>query len=108
MKLLIITLCLVSLALEISGKKPCPHQPSQTCMERGDDFIYTNAKVYTVDPANDPDWHKNPKEAVVVLGGKIVFVGSNEQAETYKTPDVTILDLQGLTILPGFHDVSCL
>lgn len=86
------------------GKKRCPRQRSKKCLESGDDFIYTGAIVYTVDPAADPNWNLNPKEAVVVEDGKIAFVGTTAEALARKTNHM-VMDLEGYVVMPGLHDV---
>ena len=65
------------------------------------DTIFTNAKVYTMNP-DQPE-----AEAVAVKGNKIVFVGSAADAEALKGKGTTTFDLAGRTVLPGFvsaHD----
>ena len=57
--------------------------------------VYINGNVITV----DKDF--NVKEAVVTNKGKILFVGSNEEAKKYKGK---VVDLKGKTMLPGFID----
>ncbi|PMK02152.1 amidohydrolase [Vibrio sp. 10N.261.55.A7] len=63
------------------------------------DYIFTNAKVYTVN-------EKQPwAEAVVVDDNKIVYVGDAQGAKAYSSDN--IVDLAGKMILPGFvsgHD----
>ena len=81
------------------------------------DLILTNGRVYTYtwdDPAPDgtPDsnapykeglWHPDA-EAVATRNGKIVFVGSNQDAETFRGANTRIIDVKGATILPGLVD----
>lgn len=43
-------------------------------------------------------------EAVVVQGGKTVFVGSNVDAISFKNSDSQIIDAGGRTLMPGIHD----
>ncbi|XP_052711165.1 putative amidohydrolase YtcJ [Crassostrea angulata] len=64
--------------------------------------IYFNGNVYTVDGT---DWDQTPKEAIVVQDGKVAFVGSNQDALEYVNCESSVLDLNGATVLPGFHDV---
>lgn len=58
--------------------------------------IYENGTIYT---SEDSLPHA---EAMVVSGGKILFVGTNSQAETYRKGKVETVDLKGQTVLPGF------
>ncbi len=66
------------------------------CIES--DTLIFNTKIYT---ANDtyPE-----AEAVAVKNKNIVFVGSNKEAEAYKCGDVSMLDLEGMFVYPGFID----
>jgi hypothetical protein len=43
-------------------------------------------------------------EAVAARGDKIVFVGSNEEAERYIYPSTTVVNLEGKLVLPGLID----
>lgn len=67
--------------------------------------VYKNGLVYTVDVNETPDWSTNPKEAVVTENGKILFVGSSPEAETFVQPDTEVIDLKKAVVLPGIHDV---
>ena len=63
------------------------------------DFLLTNGNVYTVT-------EKQPKaEAVAVKANRIVFVGSTDEAK--KIHAAKIVDLHGLTVVPGFTDSHC-
>jgi predicted amidohydrolase YtcJ len=43
--------------------------------------------------------------AMAVRDGKIVAIGKEEDVSGYVTPRTRVLDLQGLTVLPGLIDV---
>ncbi len=65
------------------------------------DYIFTNAKVYTMDDAQPQ------AEAVAVKGNKIIYVGSAADAEAHKGDDTKVIDLSGKPVFPGFisaHD----
>src|SRR4030095_946264 len=62
------------------------------------DLILKNGAVYT---AND---QAPTAQAVAVKGDRIVFVGSNAEAQKYAGKDTRLVDLQGKTVLPGFTD----
>ena len=65
------------------------------------DYVFTNAKVYTVDP--NQEW----AEAVAVAGNKIVYVGDAAGAEALVGDATEVIDATGKTIMPGFvsaHD----
>jgi len=62
------------------------------------DLILLNGAVYTLDPLYP--W----ASAVAVSGGKITFVGNDEDALAQAGPDTTVIKLEGRMVLPGFHD----
>jgi predicted amidohydrolase YtcJ len=62
------------------------------------DLVFKNGNVYTVDDAR-------PKaEAVAIKGDRILFVGSNSDAEKYVGSNTRVVDLGGKTMLPGMTD----
>jgi predicted amidohydrolase YtcJ len=62
------------------------------------DILFTNAAVYTADPAN-------PRaEAVAVRGNRIVFVGRAAEAAELRGPHTQVIDAGGRTLLPGLID----
>ncbi|TDQ28666.1 amidohydrolase [Tenacibaculum caenipelagi] len=72
-----------------------PKIPIETNSEK----LYYNAKIFTVDDTNP--W----AEAILIKGNKILFVGSNTEAEKKADKNAIKIDLKGKLILPGFHDV---
>jgi predicted amidohydrolase YtcJ len=64
----------------------------------GADLVFKNGNVYTVDP-------KTPRaEAIAVTRDRIVFVGSNADAQKFVGTKTRVVDLKGSTVLPGFAD----
>jgi len=62
------------------------------------DLVLKNGAIYTVDK-------KTPwAQAVAIMGGKIVFVGSDADAAAYIGTDTTVIDLDGMMVLPAFVD----
>jgi predicted amidohydrolase YtcJ len=62
------------------------------------DIVFKNGNVYT---AND----KAPQaEAIAVIADRIVFVGTNADAQKYVNSRTRVVDLHGSTVLPGFAD----
>ncbi len=59
-------------------------------------LIVTNANVITLDDRG------SRAEAVAILGGRIVRVGTNEEAMSMAVDPVTVLDMGGKTVVPGF------
>jgi len=67
--------------------------PTQTA-----DRVFINGVVYTVDP--DRSW----AEAVAVKDGHIVYVGDNDDAQSWIGDQTEVTNLSGQMLLPGFHD----
>jgi predicted amidohydrolase YtcJ len=63
------------------------------------DVLFTTGNIYTV---ND---HQPHAEAIAAKDGRIVFVGSNEDAKKFHA--AKIVDLRGRTVVPGFTDSHC-
>lgn len=62
------------------------------------DLVFKNGNVYTVDS-------KKPRaQAIAVSKDRIVFVGSNADAQKFVGPQTRVVDLKGATVLPGFAD----
>lgn len=62
------------------------------------DLVFKNGNIYT---ANDA----RPKaEAVAIKGDRIIFVGSNREAQRYVGGKTRVIDLGGKTMLPGMTD----
>lgn len=68
--------------------------PAQPAADR----VFVNGAVYTVDA--ERSW----AEAVAVTDGHIVFVGGNDDAQTWIGDGTEVTDLGGQMLLPGFHD----
>ena len=68
-------------------------------MQPAADFIFENAKIYTVDPARG--W----AEEVAVRKGKIVHVGAAGSARGLRGPETKLHDVKGRMVLPGLGDV---
>jgi len=63
------------------------------------DLLLFNGNVYTVN-------EKQPRaEAIVVKGGRILFVGSNNEAQKFHA--TRAIDLHGRTLVPGLTDSHC-
>ena len=65
------------------------------------DIVFVNGNVYT---ANDAA----PKaDAIATKGERIVFVGSNAEANRFYGPTTRTIDLKGKTMVPGLTDSHC-
>lgn len=62
------------------------------------DLVLHNTTVYT---ANDAQW---TVEAVASKDGRIVFVGSNADAQRYMCGSANVMDMAGNTVYAGFTD----
>jgi predicted amidohydrolase YtcJ len=75
--------------------------PLTTAIERKPrfaDLILMNGNVYTLNA-------RRPRaEAVAIAGTKILFVGSNREVKKYVNRSTRIIDLKGMTVVPGMTD----
>jgi predicted amidohydrolase YtcJ len=65
------------------------------------DLILFNAQVITMDP-----FHPSA-ELIGIEGGKIVFVGDNQNLPTLRCNRTEVIDCDGKTLIPGFVDAHC-
>ena len=65
------------------------------------DTIFLNGNIYTVN-------ERQPKaEALAAKGDRIIFVGSNSDAQKQKGEATRVVDLHGQTVVPGLTDSHC-
>ena len=62
------------------------------------DIVFVNGNVHTVNDAQPQ------AEAIAIKGERIVFVGSNADANKYSGATTRTIDLKGKTVVPGFTD----
>ena len=62
------------------------------------DIVFKNGNVYTVDSKAER------AQAIAVTKDRIVFVGSNADAQKFVGSKTRVVDLKGATVLPGFAD----
>ncbi|HAV23256.1 MAG TPA: amidohydrolase [Bacteroidetes bacterium] len=62
------------------------------------DLVFINGKVWTVDPS------RPTAEAIAVLGGRILAVGTRAEIKNTIGKQTRVVDLQGKRLLPGFID----
>lgn len=67
-------------------------------MARSAHFIIENARIFTSDASNPH------AEAVAVKDNRIIYVGTNEGAQSYKDPSTRVIDGKGRTLTAGFID----
>jgi hypothetical protein len=85
-----IAACLAAVTLTACGRKADEGNAA--------DLALTGGKIYTVDSAQS--W----AEAVAVKDGRIVFVGTNEEAKVHIGKATNVVDLNGRMVVPGFQD----
>ncbi len=61
-------------------------------------IIFHNATILTQNPAQPT------AQAMAIRNDRIEAVGTNEAVLKHQTPNTKIIDAQGKTMLPGFHD----
>jgi predicted amidohydrolase YtcJ len=76
----------------------CVHLPLGAGSERQADTVFTNGFIYTADSRH------STAQAVAVLDGKIIFVGSNAAVKAFIGPKTVHVDLDSKMMLPGFTD----
>src|SRR5438874_2581692 len=65
------------------------------------DTIFLNGNIYTV---NGKQPHA---EAIAIKNDRILFVGSNTEAEKFRGDSTRAIDLHGRAVFPGFTDSHC-
>jgi predicted amidohydrolase YtcJ len=62
------------------------------------DLVLVNGKIYTVD-------NGRPVASALAVGrGRILFVGSDAEARSLGNPSTNVIDLRGMTVVPGIID----
>lgn len=65
------------------------------------DTVFLSGNVYT---GNE----REPRaEAIAVQGERVLFVGSNRETRTRAGQNTRLVDLRGMTVLPGLTDAHC-
>ncbi|WP_299119416.1 amidohydrolase [uncultured Tenacibaculum sp.] len=95
MKLLIIFFSLILTSNSCSKKEAIAVIKDNSSTQK----MYYNGKIFTVNEAQP--W----AEALIIEKNKIVFIGSNSEAEQKIDKGAEKINLQGKLVLPGFHDV---
>ena len=62
------------------------------------DLVITNARIHTSDAA------RPEAQALAVRGDRLVFAGSTREALALRGPATRVVDLSGLTVIPGITD----
>ena len=75
-----------------------PLAASTSAQTRSADMVFLNGTIYTVN-ARQP-----LAQAIAVKGDRIVYVGTNAGARRYQAQTTRVVDLAGLTVVPGMTD----
>lgn len=85
-------------ALIAAALLAAPSARAQRATPAAVDLIVTNARVYTADES------RPLAEAFAVRDGRIVFVGSRQEADALKGSATRVVDAGGRTVIPGMVD----
>lgn len=77
----------------------CSERPAEVPEARTADLVLRNGRIYTVDATRS--W----AEAIGISNGRIVYVGTDADAEAVIGPSTQVVDLDGRMLLPGFQDI---
>ncbi len=69
-----------------------------SCRPELADVIYTNAVIYTLDDDTPV------AEALAVKGDRFIYVGSNEEVMAFAGNNTELVDLGGLSVIPGLTE----
>ncbi len=87
-----VVLALLSLAIVAVGQTSSPRAPAHA------DLILHNGVVWTVDNKSSSG------QAVAIADGKVLIVGTNNEALKLRGPQTQLIDLKGSFVVPGFND----
>lgn len=79
-------------------------QPVQAATIIPADIVIWNGPIYTGRDDVNANEGAEKVSAVAVRGGRIVFVGSQDDAQRYVGTQTTVIDLAGAALYPGFVD----
>jgi predicted amidohydrolase YtcJ len=74
-----------------------PQMPRTASARTPADLVILNAKIYTAGPLARA-------QAMAVLNGRIVAIGTNQKVAPYMGPSTVIWDIPGRAVLPGLID----
>ena len=89
---------IASAALAVVFASILPAQRQQGRSGAPPDVIYYNAKVVTVDD------QFSYAQAVAITGDKFTAVGTNDSLRALAGPNTRLVDLRGMTVIPGLTD----
>ena len=68
------------------------------------DTIVVNAKIYAVDDISTDTRTGTVADAMAIMDGKVLGLGSNEEIRMLAGPNTEVLDAGGRTVIPGIID----
>ncbi|QKX07021.1 amidohydrolase [Aquimarina sp. TRL1] len=89
-------LILLSILISLSS---CKKDDNRTGPNQNSEQLYTNGQIYTVNP--NQEW----ADTMLVRDGIIIAIGTNKEVENQASENAEIIDLEGLMVMPGIHDV---
>ncbi len=109
-RVLFILLALMGLAmrfaLNFGRTRPTPGNLNLD-LARGADLVLVHGKIWTGEPVARLGQKMNPAsfaEAVAMVDGRILSVGTTDQIHAYVGRETQVIDLQGRLAVPGFID----
>jgi predicted amidohydrolase YtcJ len=93
-----VQLIIASAVLGVVFAYVMPAQRQQGRSGAPPDVIYYNAKVVTVDD------QFSYAQAVAITGDKFTAVGTNDSLRGLAGPNTRLVDLRGMTVIPGLTD----
>jgi predicted amidohydrolase YtcJ len=88
----------IGIGLIAAGCVAAAHGPAALANTPAADLIVEHAKIWTVDES------RPEAQAVAVLQGRIVAVGSDADVGAWRGAGTQVVDAQGKRLLPGFND----
>ena len=99
MKILSVLIILIGLLLTAcEPSQQTPAQEDKQAPKPDADSIYLNGRIYTVN--ENQDW----VEAVAILDGKFIRVGTNSEINTLIGDNTRVIDLENKLVMPGLYD----
>ena len=91
------------MSLPISGGRSTPSQRGGGNMPYAD-LVLLHGRIWTGEPAGDPNTGTKFAEAVAIGKSRIVAVGSDVEVRRYIGPNTQVVDLKGRLAVPGLID----
>jgi predicted amidohydrolase YtcJ len=93
------TLAIALLAAQVASTADAgPAAPADSILRNGRILVFSGPERH--ERAEAPKF----EQAIAIRDGRIAFIGTNEQAESYAGPETEVTDLQGRMVMPGIVD----